>query len=327
MDTLEEVQNQIKVLNNEIKETLVDIREYLLTYAQNPFASDSGQQSAPRAATPAPGSQPPAPPVAGFSVQAPSTATGPASGPPNAAPAPASPSYQGQPAPAGMGQAMSSVLGETVLHELLASRAPRNEDAAPTSKATPEPTSKAAAEQKERSKTPRSEEDETAKPKGQARSSQKEPGPSAPSGRNGVRKGRPEPVSRHSDEDASDENDPAFGEEGEPTPLAQEQPSVDMVTLAMLAPWVEDGIQRIGRHRLKGVVKTYAATGNLSEEHKDVIFQLINLDSNETAPTVVSLKDSLVVLAELDNLMVRSRLDKTGTAMLAVYLNRRGGPR
>ena len=322
MDTLEEVQNQIKVLNNEIKETLVDIREYLLTYAQNPFTSDAGRQSAPPPdthTTATPGSQPSAPPVAGISVQAPSTATGPASGPPNAAPAPVLPPYQGQPAPAGMGQAMSSVLGETVLHELLASRAPRNEDAAPTSKA--------AAEQKERSKTPRSEEDETAKPKGQTRSSQKEPGPPAPSGRNGVRKGYSGPISRHSDEDASDENEPVPVEEGEPTPLAQEQSPVDMVTLAMLAPWVEDGIQRIGRHRLKGVVKTYAATGNLSEEHKDVIFQLINLDSNETAPTVVSLKDSLAVLAELDNLMVRSRLDKTGTAMLAVYLNRRGGPR
>ncbi len=323
MDTLEEVQNQIKVLNNEIKETLVDIREYLLTYAQNPFASDSGQHNAPapvyRAATTPPGSPPPAPPEMKIGVEAPPAAAPPAFGPPAAAPA--GPQNQGQPAQAaaGQGQVKSLVLGETALHEILAGGAPRSEDAALISQV--------AAEKKDRATASRSNEDEAAKSKALPRSIRKGTASPAPLGRNDARKGRPGPVSRQSDDDASDEQDTAFAEEGESAPAAQEQSPVDMVTLAMLAPWVEDGIQRIGRNRLKGVVKTYAATGNLSEEHKDVIFQLINLDSNETAPSVVSLKDSLAVLADLDNLMVRSRLDKTGTAMLAVYLKRGGGAR
>ena len=37
--TVQELQDEVKVLKNEIKETLTDIREHLLTYAENPFAT------------------------------------------------------------------------------------------------------------------------------------------------------------------------------------------------------------------------------------------------------------------------------------------------
>ncbi len=68
--TVQELQDEVKVLKNEIKETLTDIREHLLTYAENPFATAPVRQ-APNGHSAQPQPAPQSPPAAQYREPAP----------------------------------------------------------------------------------------------------------------------------------------------------------------------------------------------------------------------------------------------------------------
>ena len=73
---VEELQQELKLLKNEIKETLTDVREVLLNTVDNPFPQDSGPSAvmatpAPAAAAPAPVVPPPPPPTDAAAPQQP----------------------------------------------------------------------------------------------------------------------------------------------------------------------------------------------------------------------------------------------------------------
>jgi hypothetical protein len=106
----------------------------------------------------------------------------------------------------------------------------------------------------------------------------------------------------------------------------QPRGQADLATVAMLAPWLEDCLPRLGRTRVKALVKLYADMGGLSPECRSTILQLIELDGHAPPKAKVSLHESLRALVELDTIIVRGRHDHTGAAILAVYLNSMARP-
>jgi hypothetical protein len=94
-----------------------------------------------------------------------------------------------------------------------------------------------------------------------------------------------------------------------------------MVSVATLAAWLEDGLRSIGGTRLKTIVELHATHGGLPSQFKDVLLQLISLDTCERARDEVPLQECLRVLAELENVASRSRSGPNEAAVLSMFLH------
>ncbi|MEE8443115.1 MAG: hypothetical protein V3S37_05135, partial [Dehalococcoidia bacterium] len=102
----------------------------------------------------------------------------------------------------------------------------------------------------------------------------------------------------------------------------------DLITVFTLAPWLEDGIGRIGRKRMESVVEIYASTSGLSDPIKEAILQVIGMDTSaDGAKNKAPVKECLRVLAELDNLLWRYHFDPTGAAVMSLFLNGKDPPK
>ena len=95
----------------------------------------------------------------------------------------------------------------------------------------------------------------------------------------------------------------------------------DLFTIATLAPWMEDSVARLGKERVKAIVEVYASMGGMSNGLRDVLLRLIGMDGTSGARANVSLRECMRALAELDNLLWRSRQDPRGAALYAALLN------
>lgn len=100
---------------------------------------------------------------------------------------------------------------------------------------------------------------------------------------------------------------------------------VDLLTLATLASWLENGLRRIGQRRLLVILEVYGSMGDMPDGLEEILMKLINLEPEVRERDEVPLRECLRTLAELDNLIWRSSFDGNGAAMLAIYLGDRRG--
>ena len=78
----------------------------------------------------------------------------------------------------------------------------------------------------------------------------------------------------------------------------------DLLTVFTLGSWLEDGLRRIGRKRLRAIIEVYATTGGLSQPLQEALLQIISIDGTTDGPKAkVSVKECLHLLAELDSLL------------------------
>ncbi|MEE8517590.1 MAG: hypothetical protein V3S98_00515 [Dehalococcoidia bacterium] len=98
---------------------------------------------------------------------------------------------------------------------------------------------------------------------------------------------------------------------------------VDLVTVASLAPWLEDGVRHIGRKRVKSILEVYASMGGITTDLRDVLLQLVSMDETEAEHPPVSLRDSLRFLVELDDIMWRGRQDWRRAALMSMLSTNR----
>ena len=314
-DRVEELEDELMVLKNEIKETLTDIREHLLTYIENPFTAVRQTpeievvgmhhkimvQEAPGAlqpvlvrpepepARPAPLPQPEALPApASLPLAGELPARGDPEVPPGGAPR--------QPGDAGQALESTEALLRVIMdggHERLYQGPPPGGE--PESSALP------------------------AQGPAEAKALEMEAPETHVNGKGRVGNADATPP------EAEEEETLAVNSHGPdrvaPAPQDDGAPG-ELLTLFTLAPWLDDGISRIGRKRLKAIVEVYATTGGLSPQLKEGLLQMINMDNSvDGGRGKVSIRECLRSLGELDNLLWRNRLDPQGAARLALVLN------
>lgn len=355
---VEELQQELKVLKNEIKETLTDVREVLLNTVENPFPQDlssrmSPSSPAPQATprpTPAPQQEaPPQPPImpqqGGMGMGGPgggplvfgSMGGGPAGGYPSMpqvvmqgtpqAPAPA-PQYNAPNAPP-----------QAPAH---AAQEPYAPSFAPASGGGPGLPPPSVRRERPASSDSRSSDGPglppRTRPAGEQRAPREEvreaadPGPARGPSRSSERKGpirsndrrRPFSAAPMIEEEAYEADDDRYEEPREEDGYyeeheeAQPRGKVDLVVLASLSPWLSEGIRRIGRKRIKAVLDIYASMGGMTRNLKDVLAQIVDMDDTEGTQATVSVQDSMRLLIELDDLMWRGRQDWRRAALMTM---------
>ena len=97
----------------------------------------------------------------------------------------------------------------------------------------------------------------------------------------------------------------------------------DLLTVAMLASWMEQNLERLGQERLKSIIDIYSSMGGLSDQLREILEQFIDLDEHPGDPNNIPVTDYLTIIAEMDNIMYRSRSDRPGAALLSMLLNRK----
>jgi hypothetical protein len=95
----------------------------------------------------------------------------------------------------------------------------------------------------------------------------------------------------------------------------------ELFIVATLTPWMEDNVSRLGKDRVKAIVEVYASMGGICDGLRDVLLKLISLDGASGVRPNASLRECMRALAELDNLLYRSRQDPRGAALYAALLN------
>lgn len=354
---VEELQLELNLLKNEIKETLTDVREHLLNTVENPFPQDQGMGAiTPRAPTPQPAPAAPAPQPT-VVIQAPQPApVAPAPQPAPVAPAP-QPTVVGpasQPPTAALDDAPAD--GPSGVAD----------DADAAARPEPRPGPEPPSAEPERGTVPRPVQGEPVsrapvrKEESLAARAGASPDPSRARERRsdpatGQRHGTPsheegdEPVSRAEgqvDDAAAAQEEDRGGRERDPSGTWPRGPSgtgprgpsgtwprdpsgtwpngtVDLVTVAFLLPWLEEGVRQIGCKSVKSILGVYAAMGGITSDLRDVLTELVGLDNTEHTLRAVSVGDSVRFLVELDDLLWRGRQDWRRAALRSVVANGR----
>lgn len=298
---VQELQDEMKVLKNEIKETLTDIREYLLSNVDNPFPTEAARRDLPRQGNQGPPASPVYNGVPAYNV-------------PPVVGRPQGDIYGGQgftgPAQADSGVRLVHHIGQAPSVSPGASVAPAvnaSKDKDTEMAESQEPVSEGEPVARER-------ETRKAAPKAAAFKSAKVEPLASPG------KAKPKAMDSSSNTASKTEGGSEPMMEGE-LQAAEPTEALDLGTLAMLAPWVEHSIHKIGSQRLLVIMDVYASMGGLSEQLKGVLFQLISLDGNARPVNKVPLRECLRVLVELDSLLWRSRSDPRGATLLSILLN------
>jgi len=104
-----------------------------------------------------------------------------------------------------------------------------------------------------------------------------------------------------------------------PVPAIQREEDLDLSGVLRLARWVGSGIRKVGRERLEKLLEIYHMAGYLSPNLKEVILKLIRL-AEESEPTgKVTMKDCIVVLLQLDELLKEMR--KSDLSLLSLLFD------
>ena len=322
-DRVEELEDELMVLKNEIKETLTDIREHLLTYIENPFAAVRQTpeievvamhhkimvQEAPGAseqvlvrpepepARPAPPPRPetvrPASPPRPETVPAPEAL--PLSSEPPAPPLPEVPPGAEPQQPWDVSPALESQ--EALLRSMVAG-GPNQLGQGPPPGGEPEPAALPGQG-----------------PAGTTADEMEAPETNLNGKGRVVNAGATPPEAEVEENLAVTSHGP---DRVAPAPRDDGAPG-ELLTMFTLAPWLDEGISRIGRKRLKAIVEVYATTGGVSQQLKEGLLQMISLDNSvDGGRGKVSIRECLRQLGELDNLLWRHRVDPQGAALLAL---------
>ena len=78
---------------------------------------------------------------------------------------------------------------------------------------------------------------------------------------------------------------------------------MDLTTIAMLARWVSNGIRRVGRKRMQSIVEMYQMTGNLSPKAREVIVRLVRMSDSEDPKGAVPMTACIPVLMQLNTIL------------------------
>lgn len=107
-------------------------------------------------------------------------------------------------------------------------------------------------------------------------------------------------------------------EEDKVTGTLAREGRVDMLEVASLASWLEEGLGRLGRRRLEGVVETYYRMAGIDAGMRDVLLSLMALDGDLPERAAVPLRESLRALAELEAVLSSTRLNPRTAAARAL---------
>ncbi|MCL0093924.1 hypothetical protein M1O53_02965 [Dehalococcoidia bacterium] len=102
-----------------------------------------------------------------------------------------------------------------------------------------------------------------------------------------------------------------------------DQMEVNLLTLVGLVRWAEKSTSKIGKERVEAVVEIYQTAGCLPTSYKDVIPQIIRLADGEKPEAQPTMGDSLNVLLQLDSLL--GKKFKTQAAILSTLFGDDGG--
>ena len=94
---------------------------------------------------------------------------------------------------------------------------------------------------------------------------------------------------------------------------------IDLATLATLGNWADRSARKVGRERVEAILDVYQLTGYLPKDMKDVLLRLISLDNAPVDKEQVSLRDCITVLLELNGIVIGH--SKTEAAMLSLLIN------
>lgn len=308
---LTDLQDEVKILKNEIKDTLVGIRDYLLTNIENPFPTETRREMpavehapAPTAPTPVPAPvQASAPPPAPTPY---STITVGASAPPIANGAP------GAMYPTSIPTGPMSALPEAVAPAQ--PQQPVSASVPPTVHEAPDTTYPASISSESLSSLPE------AQPRPEER--MERPTGNAPVEHHVFEADRQEP-SHQAPSRASEAPTPR-----EPSPATESAGAdvTDLLTVATLASWIEEGVARVGKERLQALIDIYVAMGGVSSQMHEIITKLITLDGNQEPTETVTLKECMRLLVDLDGLLWRSRTNNVNAALLNSLVGRSANP-
>ena len=356
MDKVEELQEELKVLKNEIKETLADVREHLLTNVDNPFSTGAGDDGAsPKAAAPPPPATPaPTPEPETAQNQAPTPTPAPAQ---PAAPAPvagaappAMPQVISVPSMGAMGMPVigGGVIGGAVAGPMMgpasAGFAPDIPSGPPTSGppvAAPRPTAGPPPARAKADNTlgespaggasgngagsmgsPAFSPEHKQGTDGRVRKAPSGRRPMSGEGNNGHHVVDDPEAYTYGEYDDQDEAEAMLYEED--AKPARPKDEFDLVTLATLAPWMEEGVRKIGRKRLKTVLEVYASMDGISQGFKEVLLQLVGMDdATDSVKGKVSLRECMRFLVDLDEILWRGRQDWKRAALLSMFADDR----
>ncbi len=98
---------------------------------------------------------------------------------------------------------------------------------------------------------------------------------------------------------------------------------VNLLTLVGLVRWAERSASKIGKERVEAVVEIYQTAGCLPASYKDVIPHIIRLADGEKPEAQPTMGDSLNVLLQLDSLL--GQKFKTQAAILSTLFGDDGG--
>ncbi|MCL0065876.1 hypothetical protein M1N79_03210 [Dehalococcoidia bacterium] len=98
---------------------------------------------------------------------------------------------------------------------------------------------------------------------------------------------------------------------------------VNLLTLVGLVRWAEKSTSKIGKERVEAVVEIYQTAGCLPASYKEVIPQIIRLADGEEPEARPTMGDSLNVLLKLDSLL--GKKFKTQAAVLSTLFGDDGG--
>jgi len=102
-----------------------------------------------------------------------------------------------------------------------------------------------------------------------------------------------------------------------------DQTGVNLLTLVGLVRWAEKSTSKIGKERVEAVVEIYQTAGCLPTSYKDVIPHIIRLADGEKPEAQPTMGDSLNVLLQLDSLL--GKKFKTQAAILSTLFGDDGG--
>jgi hypothetical protein len=341
---VEELQQELKLLKNEIKETLTDVREVLLNTVENPFPQDHSPH--PFAVHPPSLSQTPPPSTEAAqqsSVVSPEPQAGagphlagnPGSGGPSGiiignlgGPPGPGPMVSGAPGlPQGVAGPSPNVSFASVPSDAFVSSAggpglvpsarpshPHEEDVEGDWEAAPEGPRLAPRERGRRRRDQKAPTEGSMRARGRHSRFASQP----PWSTDGDEESFERETNDHGVEDRYDEEDEYVEDEEQRPHSRRPKAKVDLVVIASLAPWLTEGVAQLGRKRVKSLLDVYASMGGISTEMKDVLLQVVAMDDTEGLTKSVSIQDTMRFLVELDDLMWRGRQDWRRAALMSM---------
>lgn len=102
-------------------------------------------------------------------------------------------------------------------------------------------------------------------------------------------------------------------------PKPAQDSNFDLVVIAGLTQWVDQATATLGKERAEALVEIAYTMRHFSTEVRDALIRLIRLSPHENGTTkMISAKDYLAVLAQLDNLLASEHHENTLLSILTM---------